>query len=438
MGLPGSLPVLNEKAVEDAVMVSLALGCDVQERFYFYRKNYYYPDMPKNFQISQYDRGGAVPVAVNGKISILVDHRLKDICISRINIEEDPGRLVYLGSIDTSPYTLVDYNRAGVALLEIVTEPTLESPKEARIFLQKLRSILEHLEVSDGRIEGAMRCDANVSVEGGNRVEVKNISSFKDVERALNFEITRQRSLLAKGSTALMETRHWDEARRITISLRTKEEEHDYRYFPEADLVPCVITGEYIEAVRRKMPELPDARRKRFVSEYGLPEYDAMVLTSEKGLADFFEECVRLYHKPKDISNWLMTDLQRWLHEEEVEIRDAKVTPTNLVRMLRLIEDGTISGKIAKIVLREMVKTGKDPYTIISEQGLTKISSEDEIEALVKKVFEANPKAVKDALRDPKAVHFLIGQLMKETKGKVDPELANRIVRKRLEDAPRG
>jgi aspartyl-tRNA(Asn)/glutamyl-tRNA(Gln) amidotransferase subunit B len=431
-GLPGSLPVLNARAVEDAAMVALALGCEVQGLNYSYRKNYYYPDMPKNFQISQYDRAGAVPFAVKGEVTIRTEDTSKDISITRIQIEEDPGKLAYLGTIDTSPYTLVDYNRAGIGLLEIVTEPVLESPQQARLFLQKLRSILEHLGVSDGSLEGSMRCDANISLAGGKRVEVKNISSFKEVERALSFEISRQRSLLAKGRPVSMETRHWDDVRRVTISLRTKEEEHDYRYFPEADLVPISISEEYLAAVKAKMPELPDARRDRLIKEYGLPEYDASVLTGDKGLADFFENCAKLYERPKDVSNWIMTDLLRWLREEDVEIGEAKVSPRHLVEMLRLIDDGTISGKIAKTVLREMVKTGKGPREIVEKRGLLRISSERHIRAQVDKVFEENPKAVQDALTDEKAVHFLVGQVMRLTKGKADPEMTNMVVKRKL------
>ena len=415
-------------------MVSLALECRIPERCYFHRKNYYYPDMPKNFQISQYDRSGAVPVALDGSISIDLEGKARPISITKIQIEEDPGKLVHLGAIDTSPYTLVDYNRAGVSLLEIVTAPVLKSPKEARLFLQKVRSIMEHLGVSDGRLEGAMRCDANISIEGGKRVEVKNISSFKEVERALSFEISRQRSLSAKGLRVTMETRHWDEVRRVTISLRTKEEEHDYRYFPEADLVPLSLSKAYVDAVRARIPELPDARRDRFVQDYGIPLYDATVLTSDKGMADFFEECVKLWNKPKEIGNWVMTDLQRWLHEQDLDIREAKILPASLVRMLQLIEEGMISGKIAKTVLREMVRTGKEPEDIVKEQKLLRISSSEELEAIVEKIFGEDQKAVQDALADEKATNYLVGRLMQETRGKADPSLANKVIREKLKE----
>jgi aspartyl-tRNA(Asn)/glutamyl-tRNA(Gln) amidotransferase subunit B len=433
LGIPGSLPVGNKEVVKDAILVALALEAKIMSKLFFFRKNYFYPDMPKNFQISQYDKAGGVPIAIGGYVSIKVDNQEKKVEIIRIQIEEDPAKLLHMGSIDVSPYTLV-YNRAGIALLEIVTEPCLTSPKEARIFLQKLRSILEHLGVSDGKLGGAMRCDANISYSGGDRVEIKNISSFKEVERALTFEIVRQRSLLSRGRKVEMETRHWDDGRRITISLRTKETEQDYRYFPELDLVPITISCEVIEKFRRKMPELPDARRRRFMEEYNLPGYDAGVLTSSKVLADFFEECVKKYPDAKKVSNWIMTDLQRWLHEKNVEIFESRITPQTLVSMIRLIDDGTISGKIAKRVLPEMMRTGKPPKEIVEEKGLLKISSRQEIEQLADKVLEHNPQAVKDALVDEKAVHYLVGQLMKLSKGKADPQLSNGIMKEKLKE----
>jgi len=433
LGIPGALPVLNERAVDCALMAALALNCKVSERMFFFRKNYFYPDMPKNFQISQYDRAGGVPLAVNGYLHIQVDGKRKEIRIGRVHLEEDPGKLVHLGTIDESPYTLVDYNRAGIALLEIVTDPDLNSPREARIFLQRLRSILEHLGVFDGSLEGAMRCDANISLAGGTRVEIKNISSFKEVERALSFEIMRQGDMLKKGLGVKRETRHWDETRRITITLRTKEEEQDYRYFPEPDLVPIVITEDFVKEIGAKMPELPEARIKRFVEAYGLPRYDAGVLVGSKALADFFEECVKLHNKPKEISNWMMSDLLRYLYENDLEIYESKITPKHLVEMIKLIEDGVISGKIGKRILPEMVLTGRHPSQIVKEKELIKIASREELEEIVEKVFAENPKAVEDALTDEKAAHFLVGQLMKETRGKADPQLANQIIREKLE-----
>jgi len=437
LGLPGSLPVLNGKAVELAVMAALALNCKVSEKMLFFRKNYYYPDMPKNFQISQYDRAGGVPIAVDGYLDIRMDRERRRIRITRVHLEEDPGKLVHLGAIDTSPYTLVDYNRAGVALLEIVTEPDLRSPREARRFLQKLRSILEHLGVFDGGLEGALRCDANVSIEGGTRVEVKNISSFKAVERALTFEIIRQKNLLSRKERVRRETRHWDENRRVTISLRTKEEEQDYRYFPEPDLTPVVLEPGFIEKINKEMPELPDARIERFIREYNLPRYDAEVLVGEKAIADFYEECVRLYEKPKEVSNWIMGDVLRYLYENDLEIQKSKLTPELLVEMLRLIDDGTISGKIAKELLPEMITKGESPSRLVKVRGLRRIASREVIEELAEKVFLENPKAVEDALSDPKAVHYLIGQIMKATRGTADPQLTNEIVTAKLEKIKR-
>jgi aspartyl-tRNA(Asn)/glutamyl-tRNA(Gln) amidotransferase subunit B len=432
LGIPGSLPVGNKDAVKDAILVALALESKIMNRLFFFRKNYFYPDMPKNFQISQYDKAGGVPIAIGGHVTIQAGNRKKKVEITRIQIEEDPAKLLHQGSIDISPYTLVDYNRAGIALLEIVTEPCLKSPKEARIFLQKLRAILEHLGVSDGKLEGAMRCDANISHIGGDRVEIKNISSFKEVERALTFEIVRQKSLLSRGIKIKMETRHWDDVRKLTISLRTKEKEQDYRYFPELDIVPITILKEEIEKLRRKMPELPDARWTRFMEKYKLPTYDAGVLTNNKALGDFFEECVKIYPYPKKVSNWIMTDLQRWLHEKNVEISKSKITPQALVSMIRLIDKGIISGKIAKRVLPELIITGKSPEEIVEEQQLLRISSRREIEKLADKVLENNPQAVKDALVDKKAVHYLVGQLMKLSKGKADPQLSNEIMKEKL------
>jgi aspartyl-tRNA(Asn)/glutamyl-tRNA(Gln) amidotransferase subunit B len=433
LGIPGSLPVLNEKAVEYAVMAALALNCKVSERMFFFRKNYYYPDLPKNFQISQYDKAGGVPLAVDGYLEIDVTKKRKKVRIGRVHLEEDPGRLIHQGAIDTSPYTLVDYNRSGIALMEIVTEPDLSSPKEARVFLHKLRSILEHLGIFSGKLEGSMRCDANISLTGGTRVEVKNISSFKEVERALGFEIMRQKNLVKKGLAVKLETRHWDETRRVTISLRTKEEEHDYRYFPEPDLVPIVITEDFIENVKVKMPELPEARIQRLVDSYSLPRYDAEVLVSDKVLADFFEVAVKLIDRPKDISNWMMGDLLRNLNENNLELTETKLSPEHLVEMIKLIEEGVISGKIGKRVLPEMVSTGKHPSQIIEEKGLVKISSQDVLRNVVEKVFSNNPKCVEDALMDENAVNFLVGQLMRATKGKADPQLANQMIQEKLD-----
>jgi aspartyl-tRNA(Asn)/glutamyl-tRNA(Gln) amidotransferase subunit B len=413
-------------------MVALALTSKIANTNYFFRKNYFYPDMAKNFQISQYDKSGGVPIATGGNVMFYVDNKEKGVAITRIQLEEDPAKLVYPSAIDSSPYTFVDYNRAGIALLEIVSEPCLQSSREARLFLQKLRSILEHLGVTDGGLDGSLRCDANISLGKNRRVEIKNISSFKEVERALNFEIARQKNLLAQGKNVLMETRHWDENKRVTVSLRQKEEEQDYRYFPEPDLVPIVITKEWIREKKGSMPELPDARYTRFIDEYNLPLYDAQVLTGTKALADFFEKSVEAGGDVKTISNWVMTDFLRWLREEDLEISTSRVTPEKLVGMIKLINAGTISGKIGKTVLREMMKTGKTAEDIVLKKGLTQITSESEISRLVDQVFKKHAKAVMDALEDENAIHFLVGQLMKVTKGKADPALTNSVIQGKI------
>lgn len=431
MGEPGTLPVVNEGAIEDAIMVALALGSSISRRTLFSRKNYFYPDMPKNFQISQYDKAGGAPFATGGSVFIGGG---KEIRIRRIQIEEDPGRLVYEGTIDASPYTLVDYNRAGLPLIEIVTEPDMESPKEARMFLQNLRSILEHLGVFDESLQGAMRCDANISIKGGKRVEIKNISSFKDVERALSFEITRQKGLLSRGLKVGMETRHWDDLRRITVSLRVKEEEQDYRYFPEPDLVPIIISEDLIAKVKARMPILPSERKRLFVDKYGIPPQTAEVLVGSKALADFFEECVKLKADPLPLANWLTGDLKALLNEMEIEIWESKVTPAHMVELVSLVKDGILSGKMAKEVLKEVVSTGRMPKKIVEEKGLRAIASMESLKEIVERVFSENPEAVRDALRQEKAVHFLIGQVMKATKGSADPLMANEAVRRRLEE----
>lgn len=433
LGHPGSLPRPNAKAVELAVMAGLALNSRISERTSFYRKNYYYVDMGKNFQISMYETKGSKTICEGGFIDINVGSSRKRVRITRIQLEEDPAKLVHFGPIDLSPYTLVDYNRAGMSLLEIVTEPDMSSPREARLFLQKLRSILEHIGAFDGGLEGAMRCDANVSIRGGTRVEIKNISSFKEVERALNFEISRQRSLLEKGERVRRETRHWDEVRKVTISLREKEEEHDYRYFPEPDIPPICLDEAYVEAIRAEMPELPDARADRFVRDYGLPQYDAQVLTAEKRLADFFEETARLFGEPKTVSNWIMGDLLGVLHDKGLGIDEAKITPVSFAGMLKMIRDGTISGKIGKIILPTLVTSGKSAEEIVRENDMVRIADREAIEKVVDEVFAENPKAVSDALSDEKAAHFLVGQVMRKTRGKGDPELVNISIRERLE-----
>ncbi|MDH5816180.1 MAG: Asp-tRNA(Asn)/Glu-tRNA(Gln) amidotransferase subunit GatB [Candidatus Nezhaarchaeota archaeon] len=429
LGLPGSLPYLNRRAVEEAIKVALALNCKINRRMVFYRKNYFYPDLSKNFQISQYD----YPLAVDGYVTINVGGVDKVVRIKRIHIEEDPGRIVYKGSIESSPYTLVDYNRMGVALLEVVTEPDMETPSEAKAFLQELRSILEHLEVSDGSLEGSMRCDANISIEGGSRVEIKNITSFKEVERALSYEIIRQRNLLRRGVQVKRETRHWDEVRRVTVALRAKEEEMDYRYFPEPDLVPIEITDEMIERIKAQLPELPAARRVRLVKQYGLTEYEARVLTSDKHLADFFEKLALIHGNPKVDCNLVINELLRLLNEKNIGVRDLKFTPLEVSELLRMVDDGTISWKSAKYVLRRMVETGEHPRMIVETEGIRRIAKVEEIEKYVDMVFERCREDVEEALKDPKVIHRLVGEVLKETKMLADPKITFQVVSKRIE-----
>ncbi|MBC7104702.1 MAG: Asp-tRNA(Asn)/Glu-tRNA(Gln) amidotransferase subunit GatB [Firmicutes bacterium] len=439
LGLPGVLPVVNRQVVAYAIRAALALNCEVAGFCKFDRKNYYYPDMPKNYQISQYD----LPLARNGYLEIEVDGRPKRVGIVRLHMEEDTGKLVHQGTITTTPYSLVDYNRAGVPLIEIVSAPDLRSPEEARAYMEKLRSVIQYTGVSDCRMEeGSLRCDANVSVrpagsrELGVKTEIKNLNSFRSLQRALAYEIRRQIEVLEEGGRVVQETRTWDEARGVTLSMRTKEEAHDYRYFPEPDLVPLVIDRAWVEEIRRTLPELPDARRARFMEQYGLSAYDAGVLTATREMADYFEECLRHYPDPKTVANWVMGDLSRLLNAANVEIAACRVRPAQLGQMLRLIDRGTISGKIGKSVLEEMFVSGRDPEEIVREKGLVQITDEAALRAVVEEVVAANPKVVEDYRKGKaKALGFLVGQVMKATKGKASPDAVNRLLRERLDRA---
>jgi len=420
--MPGTLPVLNENAVEAAVKIALALNCKISESMNFFRKNYFYPDLPKNFQITQYDKAGGRPIAKEG----LVETNDGTIRITRIQIEEDPGKLSYEGTIVSSPISLADYNRAGVALVEIVTEPDLKSPKHAKEFLQKLRSILEHIGVCDGSLEGAMRCDANVSLFGGKRVEVKNISSFKEVERALNFEITRQKTMAKATKAAGMETRHWDEVRRITVTLRVKEAEEDYRYFPEPDLVPTTISKEYIASLKKRMPELPDARKNRFVKQHAISEEVAAALVGEKILADIFEESLNARMAPKLLGSWLATDILGYLNRSEKTLADIRFKPKDLAEVAKKVQKKELTENTAKSVIIKAIQQGKSIFEFAKEGRA--ITNEKSIMDAVKAVFEAHPKAVAEEKLDPKATNFLMGQLMNATKGRADHELARKTI----------
>lgn len=431
LGLPGSLPVLNEKAFEHAIKVALALNCEIAEKMKFDRKNYYYPDLPKNFQISQYD----MPLSQNGVLKIQTEMGEKKIRIKRVHLEEDAGKLLH-----KSGYSLIDYNRAGTPLLEIVSEPDISSPEEAYIYLSSLKALLRYLDISDCNMEeGSLRCDANISLKKkgsgdlGVKAELKNMNSFKGVRSALGHEVKRQSAVLDEGSVIAQETRLWDADREITVSMRSKEEAHDYRYFPEPDLVPFVIDKKLIKRIKSCIPELPQVRVARLVSQYSLPEYDASVLTQEKKMADFFEEAVKTYNNPKAISNWIMGDISAILNEKGVPIDKTQLSPGNLAKMVKMLDDGTISTKIGKAILADMTTSGEAPDVLVEEKGLSQISDSGELEKVINRVLKENEKTVEDYRSGKKnALVFLVGQAMKASRGKANPKMVNEILRDKL------
>lgn len=438
LGLPGVLPVLNKEVVHFAVKAGLALHCDILRYNKFDRKNYYYPDLPKNFQTSQFD----LPICKGGYVEIDVDGETKKIHLTRIHMEEDAGKLVHSGaSIATSDSSFVDYNRTGVPLLEIVGEPELRSGAEARAYLEKLRSVIQYLGISDCRLEeGSMRCDANISVRPvgstklGVKTEIKNINSFSGVQKGIEYEAVRQAQILEDGGTIQQATRGWDEAKGITVLQRVKEGDADYRYFPEPDLIPVVISDEYIEEVRKELPEMPDARCKRFQEQLGLPEYDANLLTLEKQTADYFEAVVNAGVDAKTAANWMLGEFAKKLNEEGIGAGDAPVKPEQLAELLQLIAKNTISGKIAKQVLPEMWTSGKSAAEVVKEKGLVQITDTGALEELVKKIIAANPQSVADyKAGKKKAIGFLVGQIMKETKGRANPGVVNQLLTKNLQ-----
>lgn len=437
LGLPGVLPVLNKRVLEFAVRAGLALNCEISRFSKFDRKNYYYPDLPKNFQTSQFD----LPICERGHLDIEVNGEKKQIRITRAHMEEDAGKLVHHGtSITDSDYSLVDYNRTGTPLLEIVTEPDMRSAKEAVAYLEKMRAILQYIGISDCRMEeGSLRCDANVSVrpvgqkELGTKAEIKNINSFKGVEKAIEYEALRQAEILEDGGKIIQETRAWDEKEGVTKSMRTKEEANDYRYFPEPDLAPFTVSEEYIEDIRKTLPELPDERRERYIANFGLSSTDAQYMTNDKDTSDYFEKVVAAGADPKASVNWIMGEFASQLSNAGIEIAKAPVTPENLAKLLALIAKGTISGKIAKKVFAEMWKDGADPEEIVKAQGLVQISDTGALKELVVKVIANNPKAVEDfKAGKKKAVGALVGQIMKETKGKANPKVINELLNDEL------
>jgi len=439
LGLPGALPVLNRVAVALAVRAALGLNCSLNPESQWARKNYFYPDLPKGYQISQYDR----PLAQHGFIEISVNATIKKIGVQRVHMEEDAGKSLHEGFADSSRYTYLDFNRSGVPLIEIVSEPDIRSSAEANDYLKRLKEILEYLDVNDGNMEeGSLRCDANVSVRKvgeqkfGTRTELKNINSFRFVQKAIDFEIDRQIEVIENGGRVVQETRLWNADEERTVSMRSKEEAHDYRYFPEPDLPLLVLDHEAIKNIERSMPELPESRRKRFVKEYALSEYDAGILATTRALAEFFEETAKLSGQPKAAANWIMGDLLRFYKDSNTDLKnlsDSPVKPKMLAGMISLVEKGTISGKIAKTVMEEMYATGKTAQAIIEEKGLVQISNVDEIEMIVSKVIEQNPKPV-EQYRQGKTGNFgfFVGQVMKATGGRANPQTVNDVLKKRL------
>ncbi|MFH1775648.1 MAG: Asp-tRNA(Asn)/Glu-tRNA(Gln) amidotransferase subunit GatB [Chloroflexota bacterium] len=445
LGMPGVLPVINRQAIEYTIMTALALNGTIPERTKFDRKNYPYPDLMKGYQISQYD----APLGEGGWLSIEVDGEKKEVGITRVHLEEDVAKLMHRTAGGQS-YTLMDVNRAGVPLMEIVSEPDLRSPEEARQYLMKLRSILRYLGVSTGNMEeGSFRCDANISIRPQNsadtlaKVEVKNMNSFRAVYRALEYEEERQRKAATTGQKLVQETRGWLEETGKTVSQRSKEYAHDYRYFPEPDLPPLVLSREWVEEIRAGLPELPDARRSRFMAEFGLSLYDASLLTSSRAMADYFEACLGveavagwpLPQRAKMVSNWLLGEFSRLLNATSTEVEDAKVTPRQLGQLLDLVQKGSVSASSAKAVFEEMFKGGKDAADIIAERGLSQISDNSQVEEVIGRVIAENPKAVADyKVGKGQSLKFLVGQVMRATRGRANPQVVNELLTKKLEE----
>lgn len=436
IGMPGVLPVLNKTALEFSMKTGFAMNCRISPYSRFARKNYFYPDLPKGYQISQYE----LPICEHGFVEIIVDGSIKKIGITRIHMEEDAGKNIH-ESASGGNFSFVDLNRAGIPLMEIVSEPDIRTPVEAVEYMKKLRAILRYLGVCDGNMEqGSLRCDANVSIrpvgqEGfGVKAEIKNINSFRFVEKALEYEIKRQVKVLGEGGAVVQETRLWDASTGTTQSMRMKEEAHDYRYFPDPDLVPLTVDLEWLDEIRESLPELPDTKRDRFVSEYSLPEYDADILIAEKATAELFEEAVKQGGKPKNISNWIMTGVFKYLNEEGKDIDETPIKPVHLAKLSELVESASVSGTMAKTTLLfEILKTGKMPDEIVKEKGLAQISDTDALEKIAEDVIAKNPKEIERfKAGDQKLLGFFVGQVMKATKGKANPQMVNELLKKKL------
>ena len=442
-GLPGTLPLLNQSALEHASLLSISLGCKIPNEIIFYRKNYFYPDLPKNFQLTQYNAYGITSIGVDGKLEYDTGTK-KHARIRRIQLEEDPGKLVYENnSMDNSFYTLIDYNRAGVSLVEIVTEPDFVAPKDVRIFLNKITSIVEHLRICDTRLEGAVRCDANVSIGEGRRVEIKNIGSFKEVEKALSYEITRQKTMSSREIEIKAETRHWDEARKITKQARGKETEEDYRYFPEPDIPTIVLDNSFLLALERNMPELPDQRRRRYITNYELGDHVSQVLIDNKELSDLFESAIAIYPAPKAIANWIVSDLIKFINKNNhnqsernddgsTSISELRIEAKHIAELAKLVDQDIISRTTAKGLINQMIKTGELPSQLVQKTNASKIDDQNIILDAIETVFKDEMSAVNDARKNSKATNFLLGRIMQFTKGKADPKIALDLINKKL------
>jgi len=434
LGLPGSLPVLNKKALELALRAALALNCHISTYSKFDRKNYFYPDLPKAYQISQYD----LPLARDGYLDLVKEGRfVRRVRIERLHLEEDAGKLLHSSGEGLS---FVDYNRCGVPLIEIVTAPDLRSPEEARLFLELLKKVLLYTGVSDCKMEeGSLRCDANISLRPvgsdllGHKVELKNMNSFKAVQKGLEYEIARQTEILRSGQQVFMETRRYEEERGITLEMRGKEKEHDYRYFPEPDLPPLVLEEQFIAGIKKGLPELPLQRLQRFMDDYGLTPYQAEIIISSKSLADFYEETLKLYPHPQTVANWLMGDLLKLLNSTGKDILETPFSPAHFSALLKLLEAGTLSGRLAKEVLEESFLSGKSPKEIVKEKGLEQISDEETLHQVISWVLEANQSAVKDyTAGNKKAIAFLVGKVMQQTRGQANPRLVTELLERKL------
>jgi aspartyl-tRNA(Asn)/glutamyl-tRNA(Gln) amidotransferase subunit B len=434
LGMPGVLPVLNRTVVEYAMKMALATNCRINRTNQFARKNYFYPDLPKGYQVSQFD----LPIAEHGWVEVEVEGKHSRIGLTRIHMEEDAGKLIH---DERGGSSYVDLNRAAVPLIEIVSEPDIRSPEEAAAYLRKIHAILRYLDICDGNMqEGSFRCDANISLRPvgqekfGTRTELKNMNSFRNVQRALEYEIRRQRDLLLDGEVIIQQTLLWDPDKNVTTSMRGKEEAHDYRYFPDPDLIPIVISDDWLDEIKKTLPELPDQRKRRFVESLGLSDYDAEVLTSAKELADYFEEATRGYANAKKLANWIMTELMREFKGEAADdIASCKVRPAGLAALLTMIDSGKISGKIAKTVFSEMLTTGNDPEAIVKEKGLVQMSDEGDLVKVVREILEQNPEQVAQFREGKtKVMSFFVGQLMKKTQGRANPQLANELFMKEL------